>query len=176
MWIFGYGSLMWDEWETRFDGHKIDSAILPNYRRDFNKKSTVNWGTAKSPAPTLGLEYIQGEECIGCAFEFSDEKEESVLAYLAQREGGSFALQKLNIVLPDKESVQAFVPVNQNTSSTYIGNLSLIHRAKMARCASGTSGKCVDYVTSIRNKLLELDIKDAHVENFWEAIQSDNSD
>jgi len=175
MWIFGYGSLMWDEWETKFDGHKIDSAILPNYRRDFNKKSTVNWGKTESPAPTLGLEESQNAECTGSAFEFADDKEDVVLEYLTQREGTSFDLKKLTIILPDDRSIQAFVPVNRNTTSTYLGNLSINRRAEMARDASGTSGNCIDYVANIRNKLLELNIKDENVEGFWQAIQSIDS-
>lgn len=127
------------------------------------------------PGPTLGLENIRGAECIGCAFEFTDNKETTVLAYLSEREGGSFELKKLNIILPDKRSVQAFVSVNWNTVQTYIGNLDINHRAKMARYASGTSGNCIDYVANIRNKLLELNINDENVENFWQAIQSIDS-
>lgn len=175
MWVFGYGSLMWDEWETKFGGRKIDNAILKNYRRDFNKKSTRNWGIAELPGPTLGLENSPGAECIGCAFDFSYDKEESVLTYLAEREGGSFELKQLIIVIPDNLSVQAFVPLNRNTAQTYIGNMSINYRAKMARSASGTSGNCIDYVANIRKKLLELNIKDENVENFWQAIQSIDS-
>lgn len=173
--VFGYGSLMWDMWETKFDGHKVDNVILKNYRRDFNKKSTKNWGTRESPAPTLGLEYSQGAECIGSAFEFSDDKEEIVLEYLTKREGKSFEIKRLNILLSNNQLTQAFVPVNRNPASTYIGNLSLANRAQMARNASGTNGTCIDYVANIRNKLLELNINDINVESFWQAIQSDIS-
>ncbi len=51
MWVFGYGSLMWDQWEQQFGGIRVDRAALVNYRRSFNKASTGNWGTQDLPAP-----------------------------------------------------------------------------------------------------------------------------
>jgi glutathione-specific gamma-glutamylcyclotransferase len=175
MWVFGYGSLMWDDWEKQFDGQKYDKALLKDFQRDFNKKSIRNWGTRELPGPTLGLESLRGSECIGSAFEFADDKEESVIAYLEEREGPSFGLSKLEILLSDNQSVQAFVPINQRMAQTYIGNISLDQRAEMAKKANGTHGNCIDYIANIRNKLLELEIKDVNVENFWQAIQSIDS-
>jgi cation transport protein ChaC len=175
MWIFGYGSLMWDDWEKQFDGQKYDKAILKNFRRDFNKKSTSNWGTSEVPGPTLGLEYLQNSVCVGSAFEFSDEKEEVILAYLQEREGPSFELSKLEISLSDNQCVQAFVPINRHTVRTYIGNITLDQRAEMAKNAIGASGSCVDYVANIRSKLAELGIEDINIESFWQTIQSIDS-
>lgn len=175
MWIFGYGSLMWDDWEKQFDGQKYDKAILKNFRRDFNKKSTSNWGTPELPGPTLGLERLQDSECVGSAFEFSDEKKEIVLAYLEKREGPSFELIEQEISLSDNEYVQAFVPINQHAARTYIGTISLVQRAEMAKNAIGTNGSCMDYVANIRIKLTELGIKDINVEDFWQTTQSINS-
>ncbi len=175
MWIFGYGSLMWDDWEKQFDGQKYDKAILKHFRRDFNKKSTSNWGTPEQPGPTLGLEHLQDSECVGSSFEFSNDKEEIVLAYLEKREGPSFELSKLEISLSDNQSVQAFVPINRHTARTYIGNINLEQRAEMAKNAIGAWGSCIYYVANIRNKLAELGIKDINVEHFWQTIQSIDS-
>ena len=55
MWIFGYGSLMWDGWEKSFDCLETTNAILPNYQRVLNKKSVINWGTSDHPCPTLNI-------------------------------------------------------------------------------------------------------------------------
>jgi cation transport regulator ChaC len=37
MWVFGYGSLMWDHWETQFGCLRSLVADLPGYQRVFNK-------------------------------------------------------------------------------------------------------------------------------------------
>src|SRR4030095_13044058 len=55
MWVFGYGSLMWDGGEVEFGAARRERATLSGVRREFNKASWKNWGTRAVPAPTLGL-------------------------------------------------------------------------------------------------------------------------
>src|SRR5262249_49908247 len=107
VWGFGYRALMWDKRGLSFWGEGGDSAILRNYRRSFNKKSTRNWGTPDAPGPTLGLEPNANVECCGTAFEFAEENGEAVKACLRKREGASFALVKLPVQLHDGREVEA---------------------------------------------------------------------
>ena len=166
MWVFGYGSLMWDDWEKDFEGTRVDGAALVNYHRSFNKKSTERWGTPKAPGPTLGLEPKQGERCVGTAFDIPGKHRDAVLAALAVREGKSFTLAPLEVALPDGTSVTALVPVNDRTKRTYAGTLSLDARVALAMKATGTGGACVSYIQNIGSKLKELGIEDAHIEAF----------
>src|SRR5271165_746310 len=112
MWVFGYGSLMWDQWEQQFGGSHVDGASLMSYRRSFNKASTRNWGTRNSPGPTLGLEPSQESYCIGTAFQFPDETADAVSTYLRNREGASFTLTQLPVRLPNEETIQAVDAAN----------------------------------------------------------------
>lgn len=41
MWVFGYGSLMWDGWEQEFGCLRRCVAVLKGYRRTFNKASSL---------------------------------------------------------------------------------------------------------------------------------------
>src|SRR5690349_18168830 len=122
MWVFGYGSLMWDGWEQKVGGTHVDGAALANYRRSFNKKSTRNWGTSAAPGPTLGLEPSQNAVCTGTAFEFPEKQRTAVKKALKDREGESFELVELPLRLPDGREVHALTPVNSRTDSRYIGN------------------------------------------------------
>ena len=55
MWVFGYGSLMWDGWQTEHGCIRMVKATLRGYRRAFNKASVRNWGTRERPAPTVNI-------------------------------------------------------------------------------------------------------------------------
>ncbi|GJM27897.1 MAG: hypothetical protein DHS20C17_05320 [Cyclobacteriaceae bacterium] len=94
MWVFGYGSLMWDGWQQKYDCISSRKADLIGYHCKFNKASVRNWGTKKSPGPTLNIEKHTDSICQGLLFEFPDNKKEVILNYLQKREGKAFTLKK----------------------------------------------------------------------------------
>ncbi len=170
MWVFGYGSLMWDGWEQALGGTRVDRAVLIAHRRSFNKKSVRNWGTPGAPAPTLGLEPAPGGNCIGTAFEFPAAQRGAVETVLRSREGASFAFVELAVRLPDGREVRALTPVNDRSKATYMGNVPIAERGRLAKIARGTSGSCVHYVRNIHEKLSSLGIVDADIEEFLQLI------
>lgn len=172
MWVFGYGSLMWDGWEAGFGGSRREKATLPGYQRDFNKASVKNWGTTAIPGPTLGL--APGDAgCVGFAFEFPDEARSKILGELRRREGASFSLEARTVIHASGQDVAAFVPVNNPSAETFIGDRPLDERARLARVAQGTNGRCRDYVANIRRKLVEIDVHDPAVESFWTLVSTE---
>lgn len=166
MWVFGYGSLMWDGWEDQFGCTRKETATLRGYRRDFNKASVQNWGAESAPGPTLGLEPLVEAECVALAFEFPDSERKRLLEALHAREGSSFALEAKEVHLASGPIVQAVVPVNDRSRATYMGKQTLEERARLAAVAIGSSGLCRDYVKNIRDKLQALRIEDRGVEEF----------
>jgi len=171
MWVFGYGSLMWEGWEKRFEGVVVGEATLYGYHRAFNKKSTKNWGTKDKPGPTLGLEPDETGRCTGVVFEIPETRREEVLNYLAEREGKSVLLLELDVQLKDGTTIKAVIFVNDRTGPSYVGLLSIADRAQMARSAVGRDGTCRDYVRNVRARLQEFGIADPHVEEFWRAVE-----
>lgn len=171
MWIFGYGSLMWDGWEQQFDGEKIDGAGLKGYRRAFNKKSTTNWGTEQRPCPTLGLEKDESAACTGAAFRFPESQEEDVWVYLRDREGPSFDFVEVKVMLPSGQAVRAHVAINDPSARSYIGDRSPEEIASMMGGAEGDDGRCIDYLENTRAKLRSLSIEDDAVEKLWRAVK-----
>ncbi|WP_103020982.1 gamma-glutamylcyclotransferase [Salinibacter altiplanensis] len=171
MWIFGYGSLMWDDWETEFDSEKSEEAVLLGYRRAFNKASVLNWGSPDEPCPTLGLERETGVKCVGTAFNFSDDQEEEVIAYLKDREGASFDIVEVEITLSDGTDVKAYTAINDTSADTYVGDKSTEEVATMIKNAEGKDGKCIEYMRNIYSMLEEQSIHDPAVEELWSAIE-----
>jgi cation transport protein ChaC len=174
MWIFGYGSLMWDGWENSHGCLRKCIAVLKGYRRTFNKGSTTNRGTKNAPCPTLNLEKEIAGACKGMAFELPDERRVDVLAYLAKREGANFQLELLAVCLDDNTEVQAYVPVYRGKN--LITTVTLKEKASMVRNARGTGSSCEDYVREIAELLAQLKIDDPAVTELWEEVQRQKSD
>lgn len=176
MWIFGYGSLMWDTWEQEFGCLRKEKAELLSFRRNFNKASTSRWGTRSAPGPTLGLEPAEGASCVGIAFEFPEHRSEEVLSYLKRREGRDFTLAQGIVHLRSGGRVRARIPTNDRHGKSYIGNRTIAERVSMARVAAGTAGRCIDYVAKIRQELVQREIDDPYVEQFWRALSEPRGD
>jgi len=172
MWVFGYGSLMWDSWETKFQGTNQGKARLKGYHRSFNKKSTSNWGTSDAPCPTLGLERSSEAECVGLVFEFNDNQRKSIEAKLKKREGKSFQLVEIEVELESGQKVMALTSINQPKMITYINNTDLNEMIDMAKKTSGNKGSCLEYIQNIYMKCKELGIQDENVQKMWELINS----
>jgi cation transport regulator ChaC len=165
--VFGYGSLMWDDWQNKYACRSKRLAVLEDYRRTFNKASVVNWGTKQAPGPTLNVVPDPGSSCVGFIFEFPDTIEHEVMLALKEREGGfDFPLRSVRLETGDK--VNAYVPVYAGTNT--IKNPAEI--VAMVTTASGKSGKCRDYVLNIAKELKQLGVSDAAVERLAHQIST----
>lgn len=166
-WVFVYGSLLSDL-EDKFDVEEKAIGVLQGYQRNFNKRSTRNWGTSRSPGPVLGLE--PGGECTGIAFQIAEDCIDEVVDWIDRREGDSYCKHPKDIQLEDGGDVTASVWINDRTRNTYIGDKSLEERAKMAINASGKKGSAKQYALDIWKELQNLDIEDPHVEKYAKMV------
>ena len=167
MFIFGYGSLMWDGWENDFGCISKGKAGLKGHRRKFNKASVSNWGNKETPGPTLNIEQDESSVCEGMAFEFPENDKEKVLEYLKKREGKAFLLKEYTVILDNGNEVKAFTPIYEGKN---ILNETLEELAKRASQAKGSSGKCVDYVLNIGTQIKSLGIDDEEVLKMAEMV------
>jgi cation transport protein ChaC len=168
MWVFGYGSLMWDEWETKVGCTRSVLATLPGYVRAFNKASVRNWGSQQMPGPTLNL--VPGEGgCVGMAFEFPNDRSQEVLNYLREREGAGFKFYQKVVRLGDGAEVESIVGIYEGD---FLINVTSIEEvAALVRRAHGRDGSCREYVVGILNKLRDLQIDDPIVTNLHRLIE-----
>lgn len=168
MWVFGYGSLMWDNWEAVFSCRRRAPATLAGYCRTFNKASVKNWGTRENPGPTLNLAPSATGACRGMAFEFSDQDDAAVLKYLTKREGG-FELRPVPITLDDGGAAIAIVPIYA-CGKNLISGKSAAELIALVRTAKGESGHCANYVRNIARLLANAGIDDPVVTEFARAL------
>jgi cation transport protein ChaC len=169
LWIFGYGSLMWDGWEKTYECTGRVIADLPCYRRIFNKASIERWGTKAAPGPTLNLVTAPHESCRGMAFKFPAPNGLAVRAYLEKREGPAFPLREHTIHISPIKQIQALVPMYEGDNLVNVINVD--ETAGMVCRAAGSSGRCMDYVKGIAAKLAELNIHDPAVTDLLAAIE-----
>lgn len=169
MWIFGYGSLMWDGWERGHGCTRRSVARLVGFRRAFNKASVKNWGTKQNPGPTLNLVRDRTATCCGIAFEFPEGLRPDVVAYLARREGKAFPLREQRVTTDDGKAVVALVPLYEGNNLVHCATAD--EMADMVSRAVGSEGHCIDYVKGIGAKLNELKLDDPAVTELLGALK-----
>ena len=173
MWIFGYGSLIWDGWENKSERRCVRKAWadLRDWRRIFNKKSVRNWGTRAAPCPTLNLEEAPGVTCRGMAFEFHKEPRFTgeMLAYLQRREGCEPSELSIEIAGIGAAAALAYIYRGPNLIAE---RLTAEQLADMGAGAKGSDGLCVNYVKGVAEKLAALGIDDPAVADLWRAVQA----
>lgn len=168
MWVFGYGSLMWDGWQSQYGCLCTVKATLQGFRRIFNKASVRNWGTRKAPCPTLNITETVGGSCVGLAFEFPEDSRAVIIAALGSREGLNFKFEEREIVLECGRHVQAVIPRYDGPNLTH--DKSPVQLAAMARLATGTEGQCAAYVNNLATMLAKLGIDDPAVRELSQAV------
>lgn len=168
MWLFGYGSLMWDGWETRYGCVRREHAVAHEHRRVFNKKSLERWGTHTQPGLTLNLAHASedGSPCRGIAFEFPDPHQAEIEAYLSERE--TCAATEIAVRLPG-ETITARTYIYEGPRLVE-ADLPLHARAAMVLLAEGVAGSSYDYVRNVRNHLEALGVTDPAVDELWRAV------
>lgn len=165
MWLFGYGSLMWDGWETAYTCARRMPADLPGHARVFNKKSLERWGTHARPGLTLNL--ARTGTCRGMALAFDDGARSDIEAYLNHRE--TCEATEVAVRLPDGTEVGALTYI-YGGPRLIDEDLSLHARASMIVEASGIAGSSYAYIKGVREHLTELGVTDAAVDELWQAV------
>ncbi len=167
MWVFGYGSLMWDGWETAYGCLRRTPAELSGYRRIFNRKSPERWGTQALPGLTLNL--IAGGTCRGVAFHFDDAALPDIAAYLCARE--TCDATELAVRLADDTEVRAHTYLYEG-ERLIEEELALEARAAMILAGVGLAGASYDYIKGVRAHLAELGVADPEIDALWDAVET----
>lgn len=156
MWIFGYGSLMWD---PGFAYCEARPGLLRGYHRRFCVYSHRYRGTPERPGLVLGLD--RGGACRGIAFRVPAVDVEAALHYLWEREmsARTYRLAALAVGTPGG-AVRAHAFVVDRAHPSYAGRLSLDETARLILQGVGGRGPCRQYLENTVRQLEELGVID----------------
>lgn len=169
MWVFGYGSLLWN---PGFRYSKKEIARLDGYRRSFSMRSINHRGTSENPGLVLALNIDRQSFCEGLAFEVEQGKEVETLEYLRGRElvSSAYLERKVLLYLKNGQSIRSLAYVIDEGHAQYC-RLTIDEQAKIIANAKGGQGPNDEYLYSTRNKIAELGIKDAEMECLYTKVR-----
>ena len=154
LWVFGYGSLMWD---PGFPFAQAEAGLLHGYHRAFCMVSRRHRGTPERPGLVLALD--KGGSCRGMSYRVDRSSAEAVLAYLWDREMARYAyLPRTVTVRLRTQEVQCTTFVADRDHASYAGRLTPQRAARIIRRAHGGRGSNRDYLASTIAHLDELGV------------------
>jgi|KBSMisStaDraftv2_1062788.scaffolds.fasta_scaffold08135_4 cation transport protein ChaC len=167
IWIFGYGSLMWNP-EFDYDVHHV--ATIFGYHREFCLWSRINRGTPEQPGLVLTLE--RGGSCRGIAFRLRPATARMQLSNLWRREMsmGSYIPRWLECRSgADRFEALGFV-VNRRCTG-YTGKLPLETMVTAIATARGKYGSSAEYLFRTEATLEQHGIRDDRVRKLAERVR-----
>lgn len=158
MWVFGYGSLLWN---PGFEVAESALATLPGYRRSFCMRSIHHRGTVEEPGLVLALDEHPYSECSGVALRVMTGREEHTLDYLREREliSSAYVEKRLTVFFRDGREETALVYVIDEAHDQYC-NLSLEEQAQIIAKAVGGRGPNTEYLYNTASHLTEVGLHD----------------
>lgn len=167
LWIFGYGSLMWD---PGFPYVRWAPALIHGYHRAMCISSSRWRGTPERPGLVLGLD--RGGACRGIAFQVAAEDAVFALQELWAREMRRriYLPRLLRTRLPDK-TVQALAFVADPQHAEYSGHLTLEQTAERIAHCCGARGPNLEYLVRTIEHLAELGVRDHYLSRLLDAAR-----
>jgi cation transport protein ChaC len=167
LWIFGYGSLMWN---PGFRYRERAPAVVHGYHRAFCIYSSRWRGTPERPGLVLGLD--RGGACRGVAFLVAAADVAETLNELWQREMRRkvYLPRLLRARLPDAEA-RAFTFVADPRHAGYAGGLSIEETARLVGTCCGARGPNIEYLTRTIDHLEELGVRDHNLLRVLAAVR-----
>ncbi|KWT71339.1 MULTISPECIES: gamma-glutamylcyclotransferase [unclassified Variovorax] len=160
LWVYGYGSLMWD---PAFHFAEIRLATLAGYRRRFTFRLTIGRGSFEYPGLMLSLETGEGA-CEGLAFRIDALHADAESTILWRREMiRSGYLPALLPVQTPQGPVTALVFAANAAHPDHIGEQPLDETAACIARGAGVLGTNREYLEQLAAQLQTLAIDEAYV-------------
>ncbi|MEO0341817.1 MAG: gamma-glutamylcyclotransferase [Pseudomonadota bacterium] len=163
LWIFGYGSLIWN---PEFPFVEREIASLSGFQRRFCMSSIHHRGTEAEPGLVLALDARKDSRCAGVAFHMHPDDREDHLARLRAREliSSAYVETRQTLHLADGRVREGLCYVVDKAHDQYVANQTLAAQARQIAGAVGGRGPNPDYLHQTAQSLRDLEIFDADLE------------
>ena len=163
MWVFGYGSLLWN---PGFPVAAQHLAVLNGYARSFCMRSIHHRGTEAAPGLVLALDAMAGAACEGLALAVAEGQETATLDYLREREliSSAYLEKTVSVQLQDGTEVTAVTYVIDADHVQYCGGLPLEEQAQIIAQAIGGRGANTEYLYNTAAHLTQIGLHDADLD------------
>lgn len=167
MWVFGYGSLLWN---PGFEAVDHATAVLADYHRSFCMLSIHHRGSEDAPGLVLALDHSPGAQCTGVALQAAEHEADTVLAYLRDRElvSAAYVERHVPLRLADGREVEALAYVIDPDHRQYV-DFPLETQARMIARAVGGRGPNTEYLFNTHAHLRDMGIRDPDMD--WLATR-----
>lgn len=169
IWVFAYGSLMWN---PLFEFQDRQTATLDGWHRSFCLHSVCGRGSLERPGRVLALE--PGGQVQGVALRLHDDQAAAELRLLWTREmaGGDYHPLWAPVMLEDGRKVTAMAFVINPDRPLYDPDATAPTVARIAAEAAGAFGRNVDYVHALHDALTERGLHDTYVDAIVRELES----
>ncbi len=169
LWVFGYGSLMWD---PGFSYEESRPARIFGFHRRLCLWSNQYRGTPEKPGLVLGL--ASGGSCNGMAFRLHDENRNPQLDYLYEREMITDAYQPVikPAYLGDNRVVTALTFISRTEHPQFAPEMSVEQTVQVVKQAIGPNGTNIDYIINTVAHLDSMGIRDSDLHQIADTLSS----
>jgi len=168
IWVFGYGSLIFNPVFEHID--KCEARIYGRHRR-FCLWTRIGRGTPERPGLVLGLD--QGGSCTGLAFRLDPGNAIDELDLLWRREMISMSYQARWVTLHTADGIKraiTFVLVPDRPN--YAARMPIETEAEIIASASGFIGHCRDYLFDTVDGLHQYGLRDPYLEKLAGLVKA----
>jgi cation transport protein ChaC len=166
LWLFAYGSLMWD---PAVHIVEIRTGTLQGFHRRFCLKTQIGRGSADKPALMAGLDI--GGTCQGLVFRIPEQSVARETEFLWMREmiAGTYLPTLVPISTP-QGPVQALTFVMNRQSSRYV-RLDVEETARLIATGRGIRGTCLEYLENLAERLDLLGLADPDIDELRRRVR-----
>jgi cation transport protein ChaC len=167
VWVFGYGSLMWN---PALDFEERRTAVLRGWHRSFCLRMVSGRGSPSVPGRMLALE--RGGLTYGVALRLPARTaaEELPLVWTREMVFGAYRPTWTAITFGDGTSVSAITFAADPSRPQYLRDASVDAVAPAIASATGPFGSNAEYVFSLREALARCGARDPYIEAVAEKL------